>query len=170
MYQKLLIIIRNNQFRVQDISFRQFSFNKGQNLKIQYLSLPPTKMLQKPLFCLFKPPKEHGRHCHRYLGIVTFFWSIGSQKGAKNVIFLQGGHLKPPLPLVGLKKSLHSFISAKNIFSVFSFTRKPLEIAQNNIFLLQGELKSQICLRTSNFGKIFYIQYTLLYNVHFPLI
>ena len=48
-------------------------------------------------------PKKRARHCHRYLGKVNFFGSIGSQKGAKNAIFLQGGAEYGPLPLVGLK-------------------------------------------------------------------
>ena len=43
----------------------------------------------------FEPLKEYGRHCHRYLGKVNFFGSIGSQKFAKNAIFLQGGQNLP---------------------------------------------------------------------------
>ena len=52
-------------------------------------------LLRNPFSGRFDPLKECGRHFHRYLGKVKFFGSIGSQKGAKNAIFLQGGLLKP---------------------------------------------------------------------------
>ena len=44
--------------------------------------------------------------CHRYLGNSNFLGSIGSQKGAENVIFLWVGHLKPPPPCGRVKVSI----------------------------------------------------------------
>ena len=49
----------------------------------------------------------------------NFFGSIGSQKGAKNATFLQGRHLKPPLPLVGLSFLAMVFIIASCFHYVF---------------------------------------------------
>ena len=50
--------------------------------------------------CQFEPLKEYGSYCHRYLGIVKLFGSIGSQK-AKPQFFFRGD-FKAHLPLVGL--------------------------------------------------------------------
>ena len=38
---------------------------------------------RNPFLGHFEPPKEYGRHCHRYLGKVNFFGSIGSKKVPK---------------------------------------------------------------------------------------
>ena len=56
------------------------------------------KCYRNPFLGHLEPPKEYGRHCHRYLvwEKSIFFGSIGSQKGAKNAIFLQGGQNLPP--------------------------------------------------------------------------
>ena len=60
------------------------------------------KCYKNPFLGPFETPKEYGRHCHRYLGKVKFFGTFGSQKGAKNAIFVQGGALKAPPLMVGL--------------------------------------------------------------------
>ena len=54
-------------------------------------------MLQKPFFCHFKPPKEYGRHCHRYLRKVKFFWVIWITKEVPKTLFLfRAGFKSPP--------------------------------------------------------------------------
>ena len=52
-------------------------------LNINFCHFSPQKWYRNPLLGHFVPPKEYGRHCHRYLGKFKFFGSIGSQKVAK---------------------------------------------------------------------------------------
>ena len=44
----------------------------------------------------FETPKEYGRHCHRYLGKVKYFWVIWITKRCQKRDFCSGGGLKAP--------------------------------------------------------------------------
>ena len=126
MYPKLLIIIRENQFLVQDINFSHFCHKKRPkktNLKIQNLSPPTKKLIQKPLFRYFM------------IGILIdlqyrksqIFWAQLDQKLVlKLPILFGGGKLKAPL-LVGLitiKKFIFSQILAFRDFLNTSLTKQ----------------------------------------------
>ena len=63
------------------------------------------KCYRNPFLGPFETPKEFGRHCHRYLGKVKFFWVIWITKRWQKREFCSGGALKAPPPLmVGLKR------------------------------------------------------------------
>ena len=53
--------------------------------------------LETPLFAISSPQKSMGGIVIDIWEKSNFFRSFGSQKGAKNVIFVQGGLKKPPL-------------------------------------------------------------------------
>ena len=72
---------------------------KKTHFRIQILVSLTKKCYRNPYLGYLEPPKEYRRHCHRYLGKVIFFVSIGSKKGAKNAIFLQGWQNLPPCHL-----------------------------------------------------------------------
>ena len=100
MYPKLLIIIRNNQFWVQDINFRVFSLKRMPKKQISRSGIchhQQQKCYRNPFFCHFKPPKEYGRHCHRYLGKVKFFWgNLDHKQVPKMRLLFRAGFKSPP--------------------------------------------------------------------------
>ena len=98
MCLKLLIIIRDNQFQVLDINFSHFSPKKAKktHFQIRILVPPMTKLLQKPFFGIFEPPKEYGGLRHRYLGKVKFFRVNWITKRGQKCDFHQGRAFKAP--------------------------------------------------------------------------
>ena len=87
-----------NLFWVWDIKFSHFSPKK-----VKFWSCWQQKCYRNSFQAILSLRKSMGGIVKDIWEKSNFFGSIGSQKGAKNAIFLQGGHLKPPLPLVGLK-------------------------------------------------------------------
>ena len=53
----------------RDLATAKSKKAKNPKFLIQKLS---QKFYRNPFFRHFKPPKEYGRHCHRYLGKVKF--------------------------------------------------------------------------------------------------
>ena len=90
MCQKLLIIISNIQFLVWDTNFSHFS---PKNFWIQIFVMPTTKMLQKPIFRLFRASER--------------VWGALSQIFGKSQIFSgQLDHKKEPPPYGRVKQIL----------------------------------------------------------------
>ena len=69
-------------FRISILVNLEPKMAKKTNFKIQNLSPPMTKMLQKPFFRHFKPPKGYDWHPHMFLGKDNFFWAQLDQKNA----------------------------------------------------------------------------------------
>ena len=83
-----------------DINFSPFSPKKGQKTTFPDPNFGPAnnKNAIETLFLAYlSPQKSMGDFVIDILEKSNFFGSIGSQKGAENVIFIRVGHLKPPL-------------------------------------------------------------------------
>ena len=105
MYPKLLIIIRNNQFCVQDTTFSQFRFKKGQKTEFydpEIVTADNKNAIETPFLAVLSPQKGMGGIPIGLQEKSNFLGSIGPTKSAEIAIFVQGGALKAPPQLVGL--------------------------------------------------------------------
>ena len=71
---------------------------KKTHFRIQILVSLTKKCYRNPYLGYLEPPKEYRRHCHRYLGKVIFFVSIGSKKRCQKRNFSSGLAESAPLP------------------------------------------------------------------------
>ena len=106
MWQKLLIIISNNQFWVLDTNYSHFSPKKAKktNFRIRILVPPTTKMLQKPLFLPFQAPKRVWEALSQIFGKSQIFSGHLDHKKVPKTRLLFGAGIKSP-PSCRVKKS-----------------------------------------------------------------
>ena len=85
MCQNLLIIIGTIHFGflISTLVILAPKKQKKHISRFKFWSCRQQKCYRNPVLGHFVPPKEYGRHYHRYLGKFKFFGSIGSQKVAK---------------------------------------------------------------------------------------
>ena len=106
MYPKLLIIIRNNQFCVQDTTFSQFRFKKGQKNEFydpEIVTADNKNAIETPFLVVLRPQKGMGGITIGFQEKSNFFSSISLDLGVKIAVFPQGGRLTPP-PTAGRVK------------------------------------------------------------------
>ena len=99
MYPKLLIIIRNNQFCVQDTTFSQFRFKKGQKTEFydpEIVTADNKNAIETPFLVVSRPQKGMGGITIGFQEKSNFFSSISLDLGVKIAVFPQGGRLTPP--------------------------------------------------------------------------
>ena len=105
------------------------------------------KCYRNLFLCHFETPKEYGRHLHRYLGKVKFFWDQLDHKNVpKTEFFLRGGfwkmnnlcrRFKNAFLLFCVKLTWHtiSFSDPRSPFHSPVFTKTLLAGAYTNIWL-----------------------------------
>ena len=99
MYPKLFIIIRNNQFCVQDTTFSQFRFKKGQKTEFydpEIVTADNKNAIETPFLVVLRPQKGMGGITIGFQEKSNFFNSISLDLGVKIAVFPQGGRLTPP--------------------------------------------------------------------------
>ena len=115
MWQKLLIIISNNQFWVLDTNYSHFSPKKAKkpNFWIRILVPPTTKMLQKPLFSPFQAPKRVWEALSQIFGKSQIFSGHLDHKKVPKTRFLFRGGFKSPPPNGRVKIKMYEVSEVK---------------------------------------------------------
>ena len=130
--------------------------------KFKFWSYWQQKWYRNPFLGHIEPPKEYGRHCHRYLGKFKLFWVNWITKRYQKRNFSSGWAFKAPLPLAGLRQKLSMESTPTKIGPIFGQLGgqkgKKRRMRQQNIFQPPPLQRVKLFLKTG-----------LIWNLHFSV-